>query len=231
MTTVVFALIAIFVVWKLRSVLGQRGGAERPPEPMRRDAPPENVGRPPAPANEDRVIRMSDVRERARFDDPERWSPYAAAGTPIAAGLDDIARRDPSFDARSFVEGAKQAYEMIVTAFAAGDRKTLQPLLAKEVYDGFAAAIAEREKRGEKVEQTFVSIDDVQIADAAQRGAMAHVTLRVHSKLITATRDAQGNVVDGAPDKIGDVIDIWTFARDVTTRDPNWKLVATQAAA
>jgi predicted lipid-binding transport protein (Tim44 family) len=236
MTTVIFAILAVFVVWKLRAVLGQRTGAERPPEATRRegfkqDGAREEVGRPSTPANEDGVIRMSELRERARFEDPDRWRPYAEAGSPVAAGLDAIARRDPSFDVKSFVDGAKQAYEMIVTAFAAGDRRTLQPLLAKDVYDGFAGAISEREKNKRTVEQTFVSIDDVAVADAALRGPTAEVTLRLHSKLINATRDAAGAVVDGAPDKIVDVYDQWTFARDVTSRDPNWRLVATQNPA
>lgn len=240
MTTVVFALLALFVVWKLRSVLGQRTGAERPPEPQQprvfgRDGAPDaaraGVGQPSEPANEDRVIRMSEARERARFDDPDRWKPYAEAGTPVAEGLDAIARRDPSFDARGFVEGAKQAYEMIVAAFAKGDRRTLQSLLAKDVYDSFAGAIAEREKRGEKAEATFVGMKEVRVARAALTGSTADVTLRLHAQLISATRDAAGSVVDGSPETVADVIDLWTFSRDVSSRDPNWKLIATQTEA
>jgi len=235
-TTIVFALLAIFVVWKLRSVLGQRTGAERPPEPpqpLSRDAdrPAPGATRPPEPANEDRVIRMSEARERARFEDPDRWKPYAQAGTPVADGLDAIARRDPAFDARSFVEGAKQAYEMIVAAFAKGDRRALQPLLAKDVYDSFAGAIAEREKRGEKAETTFVGIPDVKIERAALNGSVADVTLRLHAQFISAVRDASGAVVDGSPDTVADVRDLWTFSRDVSARDPNWKLIATQTGA
>jgi predicted lipid-binding transport protein (Tim44 family) len=210
MTTIVFALLAIFVVWKLRSVLGQRTGAERPPQP------PET---------------MSRARERARFDDPDRWKPFAVVGGPVADGLDAIARRDPSFDARAFVEGAKQAYEMIVTAFAKGDRRTLQPLLAREVYDSFAAAITEREKRGEKAETTFVAIPDVKIERAAVNGSAADLTLRIHAQFISAVRDSAGAVVDGSPDTVADVSDLWTFSRDVTSRDPNWKLVSTQTGA
>ena len=236
MTTVVFALVAIFVVWKLRSVLGQRTGAERPPESpqtFRRDADrqDQNATRAPEPANEDRVIRMSDARERARFEDPERWAPFAQAGTPVADGLDAIARSDASFDARGFVEGAKQAYEMIVVAFAKGDRRTLQSLLSKEVYESFAAAIAEREKRGEKAETTFVAIPEAKIERAALAGSAAEVTLRIHAQFISAVRDASGAVIDGSPETVADVRDLWTFARDVSSRDPNWKLVGTQTAA
>lgn len=241
MTTIVFGLLAIFVIWKLRSVLGQRTGAERPPERPQDQRPqerPQAFGRdapgptrPTEPANEDRVIRMSDARERARFDDADRWKPYAEAGTPVAEGLDAIARRDPSFDARGFVEGAKQAYEMIVAAFAKGDRRTLQSLLAKDVFDSFSAAIAEREKRGDKAETTFVAIPEIRIEHAALNGAVADVALRIKAQMISAVRDASGAVVDGSPEKVADVSDLWTFSRDVTSRDPNWKLVATQTGA
>lgn len=236
MTTIVFGLLAIFVIWKLRSVLGQRTGAERPPQPpetMARDADraPPGVARPTEPANEDRVIRMSDARERARFDDPDRWKPFAEAGTPVAAGLDAIARRDSSFEARGFVDGAKQAYEMIVAAFARGDRRALQPLLAKDVYESFAAAISEREKRGEKVETTFVAIPEVKIERAALNGSVADLTLRIHAQVISAVRDAAGAVIDGSLEKVSDLSDLWTFSRDVTSRDPNWKLVSTQTGA
>lgn len=230
MTTVVFALLAIFVVWKLRSVLGQRTGAERPPEPLARDAAP-SAARPPEPANEDRVIRMSEARERSRLEDPDRWKPYAQAGTPVADGLDAIASRDAGFDARAFVEGAKQAYEMIVVAFAKGDRAALRPLLARDVYESFAAAIAEREQRGHKAETTFVAIPDVKIERAALNGSLADVTLRIHAQFISAVRDSSGAVVDGSPDAVADARDLWTFSRDVTSRDPNWKLVATQTGA
>ena len=118
---------------------------------------------------------------------------------------------------------------MIVTAYAEGDRRTLKNLLAREVYDGFEAAISEREKRGETVENRFVSIDDAEITNAELRGRTAQLTVRFHSKLVSATRDKNGNVIDGSADKVTDVTDVWTFARDLSSRDPNWKLVATEA--
>ena len=110
-----------------------------------------------------------------------------------------------------------------------GDRRTLKNLLSREVYDGFEAAIKEREKRGETVETRFVSIDKADIAAAEMRGRTAQVTVRFVSQLISVTRDKDGNVIDGNADKVTDVTDVWTFARDVSSRDPNWKLVATEA--
>jgi predicted lipid-binding transport protein (Tim44 family) len=235
-TTLIFLGLAVFVIWKLRSVLGQKTGNERPPlDPLSRREPPTN-GRPGAPrANgTDNVVRLPGAQpERAAaatVDLPaDRWKGIAEPGTRIAEGLDAIARVEPAFDAREFSEGAKAAYEMIVTAFAQGDRKALKGLLSREVYDGFERAIVDREKRGEKVETTFVSIDKAEIIGVDVRANNAQVVVRFLSKLITATRDAAGNVVDGSPDTVVDVTDIWTFARTLGSRDPNWLLVATEA--
>ena len=134
-----------------------------------------------------------------------------------------------NFDHKHFLTGARAAYEMIVNAFAEGDRRTLKNLLSREVYDGFEAAISEREKRGEMVESRFVSIDSAEITAAELRGRTAQLTVRFQSKLVTATRDKNGNVIDGNAEKVTDITDVWTFARDLSSRDPNWKLVATEA--
>jgi len=118
---------------------------------------------------------------------------------------------------------------MIVTAYAQGDRRALKNLLSKEVYDGFEQAIKDRETRGEKAETRFVSIDKADITGADVKGRTAQVTVRFVSQLVSVTRDKDGNVIDGSPDKVTDVTDVWTFARDLSSRDPNWKLVATEA--
>ena len=144
-------------------------------------------------------------------------------------GLVKIGEADRTFTAESFMAGARAAYEMIVMAFAAGDRPSLKPLLAREVYDGFAAAITQRELRGHKNETTFVSTEKSVIEDAQLKGRTAQVAIRFHSKMIAVTRDRDGAVVDGAVDQVGDIFDLWTFAREVDSRDPNWRLVATEA--
>ena len=159
----------------------------------------------------------------------ERWKGVAEPGSTLAAGLDAIAGADASFDAKHFLTGARAAYEMIVSAYAEGDRRTLKNLLGREVYDGFESAISEREKRGETVENRFVSIDEAEITGAELRARAAQLTVRFQSKLVSATRDKNGNVVDGNAEKVTDVTDVWTFARDASSRDPNWKLVATEA--
>jgi predicted lipid-binding transport protein (Tim44 family) len=119
------------------------------------------------------------------------------------------------------------AYEMIVLAYADGDRKTLKNLLSREVYDGFVTAIADRETRSEKVESSFVGIDKADIISAEMKGTESVVTLRIVSELISATRDKAGEVIDGDPETVAEVRDVWTFSRDTRSNDPNWKLVAT----
>jgi predicted lipid-binding transport protein (Tim44 family) len=229
-TTIIFLALAVFVIWRLRSVLGQKTGREQPPlDPFTRREPPEAT-RATAPA--DNVVRLPTggaERPVAAAPAADRWAGLAEPQSPVAQGLDEMARIEPEFDARGFVEGAKAAYEMIVTAFAQGDRKTLKNLLSKDVYEGFDRAIAEREKRGEKVETTFVSIDRAEIVGVEVRNRVAQVTVRFLSKLITATRNAEGAVIDGSAEAVVDVTDVWTFARTLGTRDPNWQLVATEA--
>lgn len=227
-TTVIFFLLAVFVIWRLKSVLGTRTGTERPPVEMQRRQEAQPLGA----ANDANVVRLPDrpaEPPRPATDDPDRWKGVAEIGSPLSGGLDAIAKADGGFDAKGFAEGAKHAYEMIVTAFAAGDRKMLKDLLSREVYDGFVGAITEREKRGERIATTFVSIDKGEIVDAQMKGRSAQVTMRFVSKLITATYDKAGAVIDGTPDKVVDVTDVWTFSRETGSRDPNWKLIATES--
>jgi predicted lipid-binding transport protein (Tim44 family) len=230
-TTIIFLALAVFVIWRLRSVLGQKTGQERPPfEPFSRR---EARTRPGAPES-DNVVRLPGVgpdRTPASVAEPDadRWKGVAEPDTPVAKGLDAIAKHEPGFDAPGFIQGAKMAYEMIVTAFAQGDRKTLKGLLSRDVYEGFERAITDREKRGEKAETTFVSIDKAEIQNVEVKARIAQVTVRFLSKLITATRAADGKVIDGNPETVVDVTDVWTFARPLGTRDPNWQLVATEA--
>jgi predicted lipid-binding transport protein (Tim44 family) len=236
-TTIIFLALAVFVIWRLRSVLGQKTGSEQPPRfnPFSRRNPPAPRGS--ASTENDNVVRLpgslADRPAAAQAEAPsaERWKGVAEPGSPASRGLDEIVRAEPSFDALAFLEGAKAAYEMTVMAFAQGDRKTLKNLLSRDVYEGFERAIADRERKGERAETTFVSIDRAEILGVEVRNRVAQVTVRFASKLITVTRDAAGVVVDGSPDTVVDVTDVWTFARTLGSRDPNWQLVATEAGA
>jgi predicted lipid-binding transport protein (Tim44 family) len=227
--TIIFLALAVFIFLRLRSVLGQRTGRERPPYD------PYSAREPVRPAAE-KVVALPNRTTEAAAPKPaepvapgERWKGVAEPGSALAAGLDAVAAADASFDPKHFVTGARAAYEMIVNAYAEGDRRPLKNLLAREVYDGFDAAIGERQKRGETVENRFVSIDESDITAAEMRGRTAQITVKFQSKLVSATRDKNGNVIDGSADKVTDVTDVWTFARDTSSRDPNWKLVATEA--
>lgn len=233
-STIVFAILAVFVVWKLRSVLGTRTGNERPPfDPFagRKAADPKAAA---TNGERDNVIALPGAPDRTAgrsawsAADPDRWKGFAAPNSAVATGLDQIHAASPDFAPKPFLEGARVAYETIIQAFARGDRATLKPLLAKDVFDGFDKVIAERETRGETVETTFVSVSDGLIEDAQLRDKVAQIAVRFDTKLITLTRAKDGSVIDGSPDAVSDMLDLWTFARDVTARDPNWKLVATE---
>jgi predicted lipid-binding transport protein (Tim44 family) len=226
--TIIFLALAVFIFLRLRSVLGQRTGRERPPYD------PYSARDTLRTPTSDKVVtlptRRPDAEKSLEPAEPvDRWKGIAPQGSPIATGLDAVAAEDSSFDAQHFLTGARAAYEMIVTAYASGDRRSLKNLLSPEVYEGFEAAIAEREGRGEAVDTRFVSIDSAEIIGAEQKGGVAQITVRFVSQLISATRDRAGTVIDGSPEKVTEVTDVWTFARDVASRDPNWKLVATEA--
>jgi predicted lipid-binding transport protein (Tim44 family) len=229
--TIIFLALAVFIFLRLRNVLGQRTGNERPPydraaRNVLRGVQDNNVG--PMPGA---VIDQAPLAPTADVTPPsDRWKGLAEPGTALAHGLDAIAAQDSSFDPRHFLSGARSAYEMIVLAFANGDRRALKDLLSSEVYDSFEAAIKEREKQEQKTETRFVSIDKAEIIGAETRDRAAQLTVRFVSQMISVTRDKAGTIVDGNPDKVADITDVWTFARDITSRDPNWKLVGTGSA-
>lgn len=227
--TIFFLIAAVVIFWQLRNVLGRRTGNERPP------LDPYTAGRSrekePAAGSEN-VVSLPNKKRGSPTADDETYKAIDAAakpGTDLNKGLRAIKDADSAFDPKTFVEGAKMAYEMIVMAYADGDRKTLKNLLSREVFDGFVAAISERESRSEKIQSSFVGIDKADIVSAEMKGTEAHVTLRIVSELISATRNGAGEVIDGDPETVAEVKDVWTFARDTRSRDPNWKLVATEA--
>jgi len=218
--TLIFAAVAAFVLFKLRSVLGRREGHEQQEPDYFAEA--ERSAEAAAETNNDNVVQMPNRAGREQLDmDPN---------SPAADGLRDIQAADGSFDPAQFLEGAKAAFEMIVGAFANGDRNTLRPLLASDVYASFEQAIADREQAGESLETTFIGFKSANITAAAMQGKDARVTVTFVSEQSNAVRDADGNVVDGDPAAIDKITDIWTFARDTGSRDPNWQLVETGGA-
>ncbi|MFB2552976.1 Tim44/TimA family putative adaptor protein [Ensifer soli] len=226
--TLFFLVAAVIIFLQLRSVLGRRTGRERPPfDPF---SPRDAAERPEAQDN-GKVIQLPRRDGNGEETDTryQRVDSFAPAGTPLNASLRQIVDADPTFDPKEFVNGARIAYEMIVLAFADGDRKTLKGLLSREVYDGFEAAIAERESRGEVMKSTFVGIEKADITHAEMRKTEASLTLRIVSQLISATYDKAGTLIEGDAEAVAEVNDLWTFSRDLRSRDPNWKLIATES--
>jgi predicted lipid-binding transport protein (Tim44 family) len=225
--TIFFLVAAIVIFFQLRNVLGRRTGNERPPvDPY---SSSRSRGGDQDVSNEN-VVSLPRRKASAEPDAPyAAIDAFAAPGTSLNTGLRTIRDNDQSFEPKTFVEGAKMAYEMIVMAYADGDRRTLKNLLSREVFDGFVSAIADRESRQEKIQSSFVGINKAEIVNAEMKGGEAHVTLRIVSELISATLNGAGEVIDGDPETVAEVKDVWTFARDTRSKDPNWKLVATEA--
>lgn len=223
-TTIIFALLAIFVVWRLKSVLGTRVDIERPPA--------SGQGAPPAqPGEGGKVIRLPGAgdhvgarKQQAAFD----VSSFASTEKG-RTGLAQVVAAEPGFDPARFVSGAKTAYEMIVNAFADGDKTTLGNLLSPEVYAGFAMAIDQRKAAGEQTSTKLVSIDEVDFVEGAVKNGNAQVSLRFSAKMITATRNSSGEVVQGDPDLVISTDDLWTFSRQIGSPDPTWRLIATES--
>ncbi|MEP1207105.1 MAG: Tim44/TimA family putative adaptor protein [Rhizobiaceae bacterium] len=229
--------VALFVFWKLRSVLGTRNGNERPPyEPYIDNDSNKDGGDGGESADGDgegdNVVTLPGAKRRRRAGD--ELSPAEAAINEVAGkdknlkqGLLAILSRDANFDPEQFLSGAKMAYEMIVTGFADGDKRALKGLLSREVYENFAAAIDDRSKRGEKVQASFVGIEKADIKVAELSKDEAQITVKFVSQMISATLDKQEEIIDGDLQEVAEVVDVWTFARPIKSRDPNWKLVAT----
>lgn len=223
--TLFFLVAAVLIFLQLRSVLGRRTGNEKPPfDPYS----PKDLAK--GPGSED--SKVVTLQRKGDTDGENRYAAvdaYAKPETELNAKLRAVVNADQSFEPKEFLNGARMAYEMIVMAFAEGDRKTLKGLLSREVFDGFSAAITEREQRGETVKSTFVGIEKADIVQAAAKDSEVQITVRILSQLISATFAKDGSVVDGDAETVGEVNDLWTFSRDVRSRDPNWKLVATES--
>ena len=234
--TLIIIGIAIFVLMRLRSVLGTRTGFEKTRQ--EREAEKRNQRKAPGPkkSSDDVVVPLhpdmdenSELEEAARnarkFDaEMERWVPD---DPDLRQALLDISEADPNFTPKSFLDGGGAAYEMIVTAFAAGDKPTLKSLLDKEVFEGFEAAIDAREEKGHHIDFTFVGLPNITYVQADLDKKIATITLRFDAEVVSATKDKDGNLIEGDEEQVVNLADEWTFSRNTRSRDPNWKLVAT----
>jgi len=218
---VFFAIVVLFLLFRLRSVLGRRTGQERYRDPFaQRSAPPPTSAPIPGAPPEGRgpIIEGTGtpVSELAR--------------APLAAGLARLKAADRNFDERGFLKGARGAFEIIVNAFAHGDTAALKPLLSTDVYRSFAEAIQQRQAARETHETNLVTVKDCDLIEAGIEGNTAFVTVKCVSDQVNVTRAADGTVIDGDPDRVAEKTDFWTFSRDTRSRDPNWQLVATRSS-
>jgi len=236
---ILFAMIAAFLILRLRSVLGRRDGHEGGyHDPFKPDAPEESA--------DDNIVQLPDrnaddiaaditpdiapddiAAEPARAD--EVLADGLLADEALMAGIAQVRSADSSFNVEDFLVGGRVAFEMILGAYAAGDRQTLENLLSPEVYGNFRIAIDNREAAGHVMEETLVGIRTADIVEAYMEGSVAQVTTKFLSEQVHVVRDDQGHVIEGNPNQVTDVVDFWTFARDTGSRDPNWHLVATRS--
>lgn len=232
--TVVILVAAIVVLFKLRSVLGQKTGhqedmsdifnREKEKEKAREDGP-----------SADNVVKLPtrNASDKANQDEKDpriaQVNKIAKPRTKINKGLKEILKADLDFNPKEFMAGADMAYEMIVEAFAKGDTKSLNDLLSKDVFEGFKSVIDERNVRGETVSSTFIGIDESSVQEAEVKDHEAHIMIKFVSQIVSATFDKEGVLIEGDEKDIARVKDVWTFARDTRSNDPNWHLVATEA--
>ena len=215
---ILFAMVAGFLVLRLRSVLGRRTGHQGPPDPLlrRAEVPGEKLA--------DQVVALGNRGQAAPAPPPVVMATPAEA---VAVGLERIRAADPSFDPAQFIDGARAAFGMIVDAFAAGDKAKLRPLLSDDVYKSFATAIDDRSAAQEKLETRIVQLKRLDMAEAGCTGRAARITVKFASDQINVLRAHDGSIVDGDPDHAVEKTDFWSFARDAGSSDPNWVLVAT----
>ncbi len=212
---ILFAMVAAFLVLRLRSVLGRRTGFERQPGETAPGAAQ------PAPAREADLPTPAVAGAASRaLPDPR---------SPVGQALMAIRAADPGFDPASFLGGAEGAFRMIIQAFAAGDRDTLRGLLSEDSFAGFDQAISAREAAGETQRTELRAINDMAIEEAELRGTVADITVRIVSDQVNLTTAQDGSISAGA-EAVTEITDLWTFQRDTRASDPTWKLVGTRSA-
>ncbi len=239
----IFALVAAFLIHRLRSVLGTRTGHEKDSQSPYAQPPKEKQ------QAEDNVVALhgEDAAEMTPQNNEQYMKPEKPAYTPtmedlapykadiinrkvVKEGILEIAGEDARFHLGNFLNGARAAYEIIIEAYAKGDRETLKPLLSPKLYEDFDTAITAREKNNEKLVTDITQVTKAQISEANLGGSMAYITVKFEAEERTATYDASGKVIDGDIEKVKEAKDIWQFARDIRAVDPSWMLIETRSA-
>lgn len=217
---VVLAMIAGFIALRLGSVLGRRTGDERRPnDPYSVDGRPSardngaDLGAPPPASSESGLLGAG-----------------IEVDSDLGKTLSSIMTADRSFDPQGFLGGASAAYAVILEAFANGDREALKELISPEVFADFEAAITEREEAGQTFETRIVDLGTAVIESASLDGAQAEIDVGFEAEIVSVLRDSESRILEGNPSDVELVKNVWTFARDISARDPNWRLIATETA-
>ncbi|MBB45691.1 MAG: translocase [Rhodospirillaceae bacterium] len=203
---IIFAMLAVYLVFQLRRVLGRKTGMEKPP------ANEFSEEKEPSTQHEN-IIPLHDRNQEQAVSE---------------SGITRLRQLDTNFNEKEFISGSRSAFSWIVSAFAAGDSTKLEPLLGPKLFKNFEQAIQERVAAGEKLETNIVSIKSAQIDEVSVEGNTATVTVEFVSDQIKVVRDSEQNMIDGDPDTIESLTDLWTFSRDVTSPNPNWILTRTE---
>ncbi len=206
----VLAGIAIFLILRLKNVLGTREGFEKPPV--------QKMPEKSAPRRDFEVIEGGPDRD---------ITDHAAEGSAAADALAQMKRVEPSFNVSEFLGGARGAYEMILMGFERGDMADIKPFLSDDVYASFAEVVEAREAQGLKIEADFIGIREMALVDAEFENNVAEISVKFVGELTSVVRDSSGEIVEGKLNEIKRQKDVWTFARKMGTDDPNWQLVAT----
>lgn len=233
LTTLITIAIAVFILLRLRSVLGQRTGYQKRDDVFEKMSKRESANE--NEPSSDNVVKLpkrgndGNIEVEEKNPAVQEIEKMAKPRTKLNRGLKAILASDSGFNPKEFLGGADMAYEMVVNAFAEGDTRSLQNLLSPEVYKGFETAIDERNRNGETMKSSFIGIDSSEITQAEVKETVASVTVRFESQMVSATFDKDQNLIEGDENEVVRAKDIWTFSRDTRSRDPNWKLVATEA--
>lgn len=225
---VILALIAGFILLRLRSVLGQKTGNENPDffRPKQDDSPNNPNAKPTKP---DVIIQLVEKTLKPRSSAEQEHDPYALKleGTPFFQAITEIKALDPLFNVTAFVDGAKMAFEMVFDAFVKGDKQTLSMLLSEEIYADFAHNIDELAKQENKMETTLLAVNPKRIVSVVLDKNIARITVEFESEQVTVERGKNGEIISGDPSDVQHVVDEWLFERDVTSKNPNWKIIET----
>jgi predicted lipid-binding transport protein (Tim44 family) len=221
----ILAAIAIFVVLRLRGVLGQKTGHFPPPDAQKDATRPEDrVVRLEHPTID--AQRMPDKKELAHILDIKAEPDLTLIPEIFHDKVKEIIAIDRNFTPKEFVEGARIAFEMILNAFNKQDRTTLKPLLNKETYDLFAAELDAQKTSTEKLENTLLAITSASVESVEISKSVARIQVHFVSEQNHITRSANGEIIEGKPSDITIVEDDWTFERDLRSPNPNWMLIA-----